>query len=554
MRNPTGNHITYPLRPKVILSFVNCAAVYWKISIERVSCPAMKIMHLRTLLILAISACSLTATTEVVQPPTATTIRFDPATLVPTVNRQLNVVPTQTAAPTAAPTPPGCQFTAGQPGTQYTVTANVNYARRALLAQQNVRYINRSNEALEQIVFSVEPNQWPGAFRLNEVTIDAHATGYELTGRRLLVDLPQVLEPGCTQELSLAFQLNVPEIGAGLTAYRGFLGYSPRQLNLGNWLPMVAPHIDGEWIVRDAVLVGEQTVLDVADWDVTFNVSSAPDTLEIAGPGSVERTGDHSWQFVVRASRDFTVSLSDAFNISSDQTASGVTVELYSFDDALVETEPGQIVDGAAHALDTAVRSLITFEDLYGAYPHQRLVVVEGDFPDGMEFSGLVFVSRDWFTRFTGNPASFLTIITVHEVAHQWWYAGVGSDQALAPWLDEALATYSEYVFIEEYYPALRDWWWEWRVDNYSPQGFVDSNVYQFSSIREYINTVYLLGARMLHQLRNDLGTEAFFGLLKRYYQAGSGRIVSPDVFWTAMSEDELAATEQTRRRFLRGY
>src|SRR5690606_11393220 len=156
----------------------------------------------------------------------------------------------------------------------------------------------------------------------------------------------------------LAFQLNVPEIGQGLTAYRGFLGHSPRQLNLGNWLPMVAPHIDGEWVVRDAVLVGEQTVLDVADWDVTFNVSGAPDTLEIAGPGDVEHIGERSWRFTLEESRDFTVSLSDAFIITRDQTESGVTVELYSFEDAQVETEDRQTVDGAAHALDTAVKSL----------------------------------------------------------------------------------------------------------------------------------------------------------------------------------------------------
>lgn len=532
---------------------MTCLLPYWKIEVVRVSCPAMKIIHLRTLLILVVSACSLTATTEVTPPPTATTVRFDPATIVPTVNRQLNVVPTLTLEPTTVTaTPTDCQLTAGQPGTAYQVKVNLNYAQRALLAQQTVRYINRSNEALEYVVFNVEPNQWPGAFRLNEVTIDAQPAGYELTGRKLRVNLPQVLEPGCAQEMLLAFQLNVPEIGQGLTAYRGFLGHSPRQLNLGNWLPMVAPHIDGEWVVRDVVLVGEQTVLDVADWDVTFNVSGAPDTLEIAGPGDVERIGERSWRFTLEESRDFTVSLSDAFIITRDQTESGVTVELYSFEDAQVETEDGQTVDGAAHALDTAVKSLTTFEALYGAYPYRRLAVVEGDFPDGMEFSGLVFVSKDWFTRFTGNPAAFLTVITVHEVAHQWWYARVGNDQAQAPWLDEALATYSEYVFIEEYYPDLREWWWEWRVNNYSPQGFVDSNVYQFSSIREYINTVYLLGARMLNDVRTDLGTEAFFDLLHRYYEAGAGRIVSSDVFWAALSTDELAATQQTRQRYLR--
>lgn len=432
------------------------------------------------------------------------------------------------------------------------VVANLNYAQRALLVQQTIRYINRANDSLEQIFLSIEANQWPDTFRLSAVTAESQPVGYELTGRRLVVDLPQTLEPGCVLELRLEFQLNVPQIGEGLSAYRGFMGYSARQLNLGNWLPVIMPRSNGEWILREAVLIGEQTVLDMADWDVTINVSNAPSGLEIAGPGDVRRLSERTWQFLVDESRDFTLSLSDQFQITRAETDSGIVVELFSFDDAQVTTDSGTVVDAAAHALDVAVKSISIYDDLYGPYRAKRLVVVEGDFPDGMEFSGLVFVSRDWFTRFTGDPAAFLTVITVHEVAHQWWYAAVGSDQAMTPWLDEALATYSEYVFIEEFYPNLKDWWWEWRVDSYAPAGYVDSSVYQFSSVREYINTVYLLGARMLDDLRADLGTEAFFEALSRYYDSGAGRVVSPDVFWSALSSEELNATQSTRQRYLR--
>ncbi|MBZ0303842.1 MAG: M1 family metallopeptidase [Anaerolineae bacterium] len=476
-----------------------------------------------------------------------------PATLVPTLSRPLNAVATLPVEATLLPdASSACPMTAGQPITGYRVTANLNYTQRAAMIRQDIRYINRSNDSLSQLVLVVDPNQWPRAFRLLSAEAGATPLGYELTGRQLTVDLPETLEPGCEVDLTLDFQLNVPEIGQGITAYRGFLGHSPRQLNLGNWLPMIVPHLDGGWVLHDAVLVGEQIVLDVADWDVTLNVSGAPETLEVAGPGEVEQLGAHSWHFTFSKARDFTVSLSDEFRITHQDTADGIRVELYSFDDAQVKTETGDPVDGAAHALDTAVKSVAMYEDLYGPYPHSRLAVVEGDFPDGMEFSGLVFVSRDWFTRYTGNPAAFLTVITAHEVSHQWWYATVGSDQALTPWLDEALATYSEYAFIEEYYPDLKSWWWDWRVDNYSPQGFVDSTVYQFSSIRDYINAIYLLGARMLQDLRTDLGTERFFDLLRHYYEAGAGRVVSPEIFWSLLSPDELAATQATRKRFLR--
>ena len=162
-------------------------------------------------------------------------------------------------------------------------------------------------------------------------------------------------------------------------------------------------------------------------------------------------------------------------------------------------------------------RRMSMYSDLFGAFPYERFVVVEGDFPDGMEFSGIVFVSDQWFRTNTGTAQSYLTIITVHETSHQWWYARVGSDQAINPWMDEALAAYSEYIFYEEHYPELKKWWWNFRVDTYVGQNYsgkrVDSTVYDFDNGRDYINAVYLRGAHMLDDLRSDSGHRCFLRL-----------------------------------------
>ncbi|MBZ0290460.1 MAG: M1 family metallopeptidase, partial [Anaerolineae bacterium] len=504
----------------------------------------MMTRHFLILFILLICACT-TPPTEAL-PPTATTVRVVAATLVPTLDRHAQALPTASPLPTFTPRPENCPPVTGQSAAQHSVVANLNYVERGLAVAQTTRYSNRTNENLTDLVFTIEANGWPGAFTLDTLELDGADVTYELTGRRLHIELPQALLPGCFVTVAARFRLIVPEIGGGISGYRGFLGHSPRQLNLGNWLLAVAPHLDGEWITREAVLIGEQTVFDAADWDVTVNVNGAVENLQIAAPGTADRSGERSWHFNLERSRDFTLSISDQFNVLREETSGGVTVEVYSFDDARIAAEGGVVVDAAAYALEVAINSVSRYSDLYGAYPYRRLVVVQGDFPDGMEFSGLVFVSRDWFTRFTGNPASYLMLITAHEIAHQWWYAAVGSDQAQYPWLDEALATYSEYVFIEEYYPELRDWWWSFRVDAYTPQGFVDSTVYQFSSIREYINAVYLLGAHMLHDLRRDLGTDAFFDLLRRYAEAGTGRIVTPEEFWSLLTPEQLEAVQAT--------
>ncbi len=512
---------------------------------------AMIAARLRLIVAFLLSACSLTTASVPLQAPTATTVRLAPATLVPTMQRQLNAVATLTHP--VEPTPGLVDCSGTEPDRpHYAAVANLNYGQHAALVREQVSYTNTSDETLSQLVFDVEANEWPDIFSFEAASLRDIALTAELTGRRLTVDLPQPLDPACRLTLSFDFKLQIPQIGAGINAYRGYLGYTSRQLNLGHWLPTIVPRIDGEWILRDAILIGEQTLTELSDWDVTLNVNGAPESLEIAGPGVVSQPSTHSWAFQLAGARDFAVSLSDQFRVSSTVSASGTTVELYCFDDAQVTLDNGTQVDGAAHALQVASRSLSMYSDLFGPYLHDRMVVVEGDFPDGMEFSGLVFVGHTYFTRYAGNPAEFLTVITAHEVSHQWWYAEVGSDQALSPWLDEALAIYSEYVFVEEYYPDLKNWWWSWRVDSYAPEGYVDSTVYEFNSLRDYINAVYLRGAHMLNDLRRDLGTEAFFDLLRRYYEAGSGKIMEPSDFWAMLSDDELAATQATRRRYFR--
>lgn len=438
--------------------------------------------------------------------------------------------------------------------TRHSVTATVDYVARSVQVEQGVRWVNRTGSPIDEIVLLTEPNREPGVFTFDTVTLDdGSLPAYDLTGRRLAITLPAPLQAGCAVNFTLRFALAVPPVRSGVNGYRGFFGYTDRQFNLGNWLPVVAARRDGAWVTHEVSFIGEQIAADTADWNVRLYVQNAPAGLLVAAPGQVSVQPD-GWTITHTASRDLAISLSDQFVVQT-RMAGEVTVELYTFSDTVVQTDAG-IVDGAPVALDAAADSLALYADLFGAYPYDRFVVVEGDFPDGMEFSDLVFVSRDWFRTYNGTPQSYLVIITVHEVAHQWWFARVGNDQALTPWLDEALATYSEYVYYEEFHPDLREWWWAFRVDAFAPAGYtaagqVDSSVYAFGTIREYINAVYLRGARMLHELRAALGTEAFFAWLRSYAAAGEGRLVTPDVIWSLLTPDQWAQTGDIRSRYL---
>ena len=190
-------------------------------------------------------------------------------------------------------------------------------------------------------------------------------------------------------------------------------------------------------------------------------------------------------------------------------------------------------------AAQTAAESLELYGRLFGPYPRQTLAVVEADFLDGMEYDGLFFLSNGFYNLYAGVPGDYLVALAAHETAHQWWYGLVGSDQAMQPWLDEALCTYSEKLFYENLYPDALRWWWDVRVLYYQPRGFVDDSIYnphgEAQAYRAYRDAVYLNGAVFLDELRTLVGDEAFFAFLKEYTAQFGGRIASTQDFFTLL-------------------
>jgi len=513
---------------------------------------SMKISRVAsTIAFMLLTACTLTQSMELSPTPTSRPT-LPPSTLVSTNVRDVHSIATSSPAPTPTIAAFDCSFTRNNSLTNYVVTADMQYAKHELKVAQEITYTNTTGSSLSDFVLNIKSNWQPGIFKLQSIELaNGEPLKSHLANQRLEMTLPQPLNPNCIAHINLKFDLRLPPIDVGGPhAYQGFLGYSARQTNLGQWLPVVAVHDDNSWISHEEVPIGEQDVLDVANWDVHFNLVGAPNTIQIAAPGTIERISDTEWHFNLSQTRDLSFSIGENYRLLQQKTNSGINVELYSFNDAIIPNGSSG-VDSAAYALNTAVKSVNLYETLYGTYPLKRLVIVEGDFPDGMEFSGIVFVGGEYFRGLNGVE-SYLTIISVHEVAHQWWYGRVGNDQAINPWLDEALATYSEVVFIEKYYPTLKNWWWNFRVNRLAPQGFVDSTIYEFSSRRAYINAIYLRGVKMLNDLRSTLGDDVFFGWLNQFASKGAGQIMSPERFWSLLTPEQYARTEAIRKQYLR--
>jgi aminopeptidase N len=268
-------------------------------------------------------------------------------------------------------------------------------------------------------------------------------------------------------------------------------------------------------------------------------VASEPPPI-IAASGYQQTEAD-GWQYYrLHNARNFAWSVGRYETITA--TVDGIAVTSYAFAD---HPRPAQA------AFDATLQAVTLFSDLFGPYPHDSLVFVEADFRDGMEFDGFYFLDRGLYKRYNDSPREYLIPIAVHETAHQWWQGIVGNDPAQEPWLDEALATYSELLYYERHHPDLVDWWWHFRVTRFDTTGPVDSAIYAFDRFRPYVNTVYLRGALMLHDLRLAAGDELFLAFLRAYTAVGwETEQITGAAFWCLWHE----VTRVDSRPFLQRY
>ena len=372
-----------------------------------------------------------------------------------------------------------------------------------------VIYVNRTAETLNELLLLVDANWTPGVFELVSLTWgeQEEVETFFLDGGFLTVPFPAALEPEQTATVRLTYRLHIPFEASKL-------GYYARQFNLCDWYPIVAVHRPGgKWLAYPPSPVGETLVYDTGDYEVRLAVQDAPDGLEIAASLPIERADD-AYLFEGTALRSFAMSLSNVFEVLRAQAGDVQVASYFREEDR----------SAGMAALQTAVQSINVFAEIFGPYPFESYSAVEGNFPDGLEFDGLAFTGSEYYEWYDGTTENYLTLITVHEAAHQWWYSQVGNDQAFEPWVDEALAIYSEYLYLEETHPELTGWWWEFRLDEFRPlYGFVDTPVYAYRSYRPYVDAVYLRGAEMMHAIRMEIGREAFLEALRAYLDAYRG-------------------------------
>lgn len=407
----------------------------------------------------------------------------------------------------------------------YDLDVNLGYDAHMADVQQTVTLLNDSTDEWAEVVFQVAPAYWEDMFQLHDVTVtlagDVQTAVFDWQQTILRVQMPRLVMTGEAVAVTLAYHLDLPLLDPTGWGPEGNAGWDSDLIQMGDWYPTVVPYEnDMGWQTWDYWPVGDPVINRLADFAVTVH---APPSVTVAAPGLMLQ-GSDTWQYRLDNARAFSFLASPNY-VRFDGDAGGIPVTVYV-------TRAYQ--SAGPTVLQTTVQALTLFNDLYGPYPYDSIVIAQNGFLTAMEYSGIVSLSGYSFSSYNDSADSLLVAIIAHEVSHQWWYGGVGNNQVDEPWLDEGLAMISELLFYERYYPDLVDWWWQFRVVRWEPSGPVNARIYDYDTSESFVHHVYGQAASFMADLRDWMGDAAFRSFLQTYYQQYRGRFATGADFLAA--------------------
>ena len=460
------------------------------------------------LLLLALLMGILTACSSLAANPTHESILPDEPTLPP---------PTVIGVPTAVEV---------SPFSEYRIVMALDTSGRRLDGKQRVTFPNHTGVDLEEIVFRLYPNlpQYGGVMSVGPVWVDGERRTASLRAddTSLVVPLEHPLAPESSVTLELTFDIEIPVKETGYSLF----GNSQGIWSLPDAYPLLAVHDGAAWHEDIAPAHGDAVFADAALYDVTLTL---PPTQTLVTTGSVlsetlDLLGQQSYRIRGGPLREFAFLASDQYQMV-ETTAYGTVLRSYYL--------PGDEASGQA-TLNVAAAALRSYEDAFGPYPFDEMIVAEGPLLNyGMEYAGLNLIGSHLYRE----QRAELENRVVHEIAHQWWYAQVGNDQVNTPWLDEGLAEYSMSMYYRQVFGEARAntlvnqrWLVPYQV---AVENEYDAVVNQPSSAFswEYEVIVYAKAALFFNALHQEVGDETFKAIMHEYVSQFRWGIATPDDF-----------------------
>jgi len=167
------------------------------------------------------------------------------------------------------------------------------------------------------------------------------------------------------------------------------------------------------------------------------------------------------------------------------------------------------------------------FSQKFGSCPFENLNIVEIRGPGGGAAHRMILLTMD---DIESGPDGRLSLL-VHEASHLWWGVSVEPKNLLSEdWLAEGFATYSELIYFEsigrrDIVPKLLGRWS--RACRSIINKGIDEPLVSPHVTRAFWTLVYDKGAYVLHMLRQVVGDEDFFTILREFFRQYRGKLVT---------------------------
>jgi hypothetical protein len=270
-------------------------------------------------------------------------------------------------------------------------------------------------------------------------TAAGHSPGDAEDQTDIRVALPAAVQPGQSITLDVQFESQLPELVERT-------GYSETFHFVAQWFPKLARRLPtGAWVHFPFHPQGEFCA-DFGDYSVSIDV---PESMRVAatGPRVEERVaqGRRVVRHHIRGVHDFAWAAWDGFQERRERIGQ-VDVRLLF---------PHGHEHNAELSLESLRFALPHFSHHYGSYPYGVLTVVHppehAGAAGGMEYPTLITTGGAWYV---GYLARVVEAVTIHELAHQWFYGLVATDEHAWPFLDEGLTSFAEGLALRERYGA----------------------------------------------------------------------------------------------------
>jgi Peptidase family M1 domain len=349
----------------------------------------------------------------------------------------------------------------------YVIDARLDINENQIEANQQLLYVNYSPDTLKSVYFHLYFNRYKEGAYLEDGNLLKRTTAYieiksisengkentefEIDHTLMRLDLDKPIMPKDSVMFKFDFVAKLPPAS-------GRYGYQGLHYDVGNWFPTpvvydkegwhLHQHISNEFYqewgdFKVGITVPKGFVLGATGKLINAKEAMQDTTKEVRewfDENPDDTTTTTTWKYEAHNVHDFAWSADPDYRYIT-KSWDGIDVH-YLVMDQNYEAWQKELLPGFG--------SIRFLSERFGHYPYDQITVADTYIhAGGMEYPGIVFINTYIHPSYRLN---FFRAVIVHEIAHNWFYGLLGSNQTEFEWMDEGFTQFAEIVAMENLY------------------------------------------------------------------------------------------------------